>query len=152
MATMPMYYGSLGVLTAAQTTIVTGDTFVKAAGSTIGLENFGFSHSDNRLTYTGETARTFKVTAEVSMTTSAATEALMAIFKNGVRTHPLESTGTYPIGVIQRHVGVGTDVGAAAVSILVKLKKDDYVELWLTTDDGDEVTWEYGTLIATVAG
>jgi len=152
MATQPMYHGSLGVLTSAQTTVVTGDTFVKAAGTTTGINCFGFSHSNNRLTYTGNVGRTFKVTANLSMTTSAATEVFIAIFKNGVRATPLDSGGTYPVGVIQQHIGVAADVNTASANALIKLKKDDYVELWLTTDDGAEVTWEYGTLIAMVAG
>jgi hypothetical protein len=150
MSTQPMYHGAFGILTAAQTTVVTSDTFVKAAGTTLGINCYGFAHSDNRLKYTGNAGRTFAITANVSMTTSAATEVFLAIFKNGERITPLG--GTYPVGAIQRHVGVASDVGAAAVSTLVKLKKDDYVELWLTTDDGAEVTWEFGTLIATVAG
>jgi hypothetical protein len=148
-----MYHGACSIVTPAQTTVASGDTFVKAAGTTVGANCHGFLHSDNRLTFAGQTARTVQVTVDCSMTTSAATEVFLAIFKNGEPTVPL-TTGTpaYPANAIQRHVGVAADVGAAAVSTLVTMKKDDYVELWLTTDDGAEVTIEFATMIARVAG
>jgi len=144
MATMPMYHGSLAFITAVETTVVTGGTYVKSAGTTIAMECSGFSHSDNRLTYTGNVGRVFSVQANASMTTSAATKASITIFKNGEK--------ICSSAAIQRYVSVGTDIGAAGVGVMVKLKKDDYVELWLTTDDGDEVTIEAGSMIVTVAG
>jgi hypothetical protein len=68
----------------------------------------------------------------------------MAIFKNGV---VVDADAT-----ISRYVSVGTDVGAAGVSLITTAVKGDYFELWLTTNDGDEVTINSGTMIAKVIG
>jgi len=144
METQPMHHGSMAFIAAVETTVATGGTYVKAAGATIAMECSGFSHSDNRLTYAGQMGRTFSVQANVSMTTSAATNAFITIFKNGEK--------ICSSAAIKRYVSVGTDVGAAGVGVMVKLKKDDYIELWLTTDDGDEVTIEAGSIVVTVAG
>ena len=144
MAQSPLYYGGCVISDNTQTTIVTGNTYVKAANTTRAIGCYGFTHSNNRLTYTGNTGRMIEVTATLSMQTSAATQVFFTIFKNGV---VIDADAA-----IQRAVGVGSDTGAGGCSILCSMVKDDYVEIWVTTDDGDEVTLTGGTMIAKVVG
>ena len=144
MAQSPLYYGGYVISDNTQTTVVTGNTYVKAANATRGIGAFGFSHSTNRLTSDGAAGRIVEVTATLCMTTSAATQAFITIFKNGLVVDA--------DAAIQRAVSVGADTGAAACSLLVSMVKGDYVEVWVTTDDGDEVTLTGGTVIAKVVG
>jgi hypothetical protein len=83
------------------------------------------------------------VTATFSCTKETATGELTKyyIYKNGVNVGP----------VITRTIASSTDHGAAAITVLVDMKKDDYVELWISST-GDDITIEGGTLIATVVG
>lgn len=137
-----MYHGSLYWVTTAGTTTV-ADTPKKAAGITIGANCFGFSHKDNRLTYEGHVGRTFLASVSFSISSSGATNTTMYIAKNGV---------VFPLAGIQRKIGTGGDIGAVSVTLLGKLKKGDYIELWVETDDGDTLTIENGVMTVTVAG
>ena len=141
MSQQPMYHGSLYWITTAVTETVT-DTPIKAAGATNASNCFGFSHSDNRLTYDGAVARTFLINVSFAISASGATNSTMHLAKNG---EPVVSG-------IQRKIGTGGDIGAAAVGVLIKMSKDDYVELWVETDDGDDLTVENCIMTATVAG
>ena len=143
MATQPMYYGSLYFTTTAVTNNL-ANTPIKAAGETLGVNCYGFSHSTNRLTYTGNTGRTFAIDCAFSVSCSGATQSIMHLYKNGE---------AIPGAHIERKIGTGGDIGAGSVIGLVRLKKDDYVELWCETDaDADDMTVERGMLRATVAG
>jgi hypothetical protein len=145
MATQAMYYGSLywdETGTAATDNII--DTPIKAAGATIGKSCFGFSHSDNRLTYTGNTGRAFLVNMSASLSCSGATESTTYIALNGA---------VIPGSHVHRSIGTGGDNGALSMVAIVKLKKDDYIELWCETNaSADDITIESGTIAITVAG
>jgi hypothetical protein len=145
MATQAMYYGSLyfpDSLTAQTDNIA--NTPIKAAGGTVGENCFGFSHSDNRLTYTGNTGRAFLVNVCASITASGATESTTYIALNGAIIE-----GSH----IHRKIGTSGDHGALAMVSIVKLKKDDYIELWCESDNSaDDLTIEAGTITITVAG
>jgi len=136
-----MYHGSLYWVTNVDTTTV-ADTPIKALGGTNGANCFGFSHSDNRLTYTGNVGRVFLVNATFSVSASGATNSTMHIAKNG----------EIAVSGIKRKIGTGGDIGAGSVAVLGKLKKGDYIELWVETDDGDDLTIEAGIITVTVAG
>lgn len=114
------------------------NTPIKVAGTTaaLGTANKVTQAVDNRLTYTGTNTRTFAVEATFSVDCSAATVLLMHIYKGGALV-----TGA----TIQRTVG-GTDVGAMAIHCHVDLAKDEYVELWCETNDGDNVNVPYGQM------
>ena len=144
MATVPMYHGSYYFLTTAATDNIL-NTPIKCAGTTTGNDCNGFSHSaDNRLSYTGAVSRVFNITCTFSATCSGATDAIFYLYKNGE---------LVPGSKILRTIGTGSPAGAGAVSSLVKMKKDDYVELWCETDaSADDLTIESGVMIATVAG
>lgn len=88
-----MYYTN----NTTQNTITTQNVFEKILGvTTASAINQKFSHTDNRLTYTGGLARSFKITAAVSansVTTAQAT-ILVRIAKNGVTITESESQAT----------------------------------------------------------
>jgi hypothetical protein len=88
-----MYYTN----NTTQNTIATQNIFEKVLGTTTASPiNQKFSHTNNRLTYTGGLARSFKVTASLSansVTTQQAT-ILVRIAKNGVTITESESQAT----------------------------------------------------------
>lgn len=145
MSQSQMYFGSLHwvVNAGGQTATTTvANTPKKAAGATNGNNCNGFSHSDNRLTYEGPEGRTFLVNVAYSVSASGATNSTMHLAKND----------TPAVSGIQRKIGTGGDIGAGAGSVLVTMKRGDYVELWVETDDGDDLTIERAVMTVTVAG
>jgi hypothetical protein len=143
MANAALTYGSLYFSSSAQTTL-SAATPAKAAGTTAGMENSGFTASTtNRLTYDGAVTRVFHVEACLSVGTGVGAETMtFFIYKNGSIVTGAE---------IDRKVTTN-DVGACAVACLVSLASTDYVEVWVETLGGDNMTVEYGTLIAKVVG
>jgi hypothetical protein len=88
-----MYYTN----NTTQNTIATTNVFEKIVGTTTaGSINQKFSHTSNRLTYTGGLARSFKVTAFLSAqaTVTNATTILVRIAKNGVTIAESEAQAT----------------------------------------------------------
>jgi len=84
--------------------------------------------TSNRLQHTGATTKKFYVSFTFSM--SGATPADLSSFRlyhyvDGVSGSTLVATQ------IDRYIG-GTDVGAAAISGIIELAQNDYVELWGT--------------------
>lgn len=139
-----MAFGGLYVSSSATTTLGAA-TPAKAAGTTAstGANQFTVSTS-NRLTYTGTATRTFLVNSACSISTvSGAETVFIYIYKNG--------SAAVNGGTIKREVS-NNDVGAVAISTLVSLATNDYLEIWLETTTGDDVVVDYGTLVATVAG
>ena len=74
---------------------------------------------------------------------SAATLASIWLYKNGSVV-----TGTE----IQRDISDTGDFGAGATHAIVQLATNDYVELWVETDDGDDVQIDFGVLSAVTVG
>lgn len=118
--------GEIYFSTPAATTIATAGTFVKAAGTTTllsGSSDFTMP-SNNRLTYGGTVTKKFRVTVALSMTLGAANEVLaLRLAKNGTTIAATE---------IDRKTGASGDIGAAALTHLVELATNDYVEIWIT--------------------
>lgn len=144
MATQPMYYGSLVWITPASTTLA-ANVPAKAAGTTAGVLCSGFSHSNNRLTYTGQTGRVYLVSVSASVIKGAggSSETDFHLHVNGDEIKPH----------VGRTIASATDESAVAITALLALKKDDYVELWVETDTGDDLTISEGSAITiTVAG
>jgi len=122
------------------------DTPIKAAGTTtVGFTN-GFTHvASNRLVYNGAITRTFEIIATVSVSSSGATESKMHLYKNG--------TTLIAGSTIDRTIGAGSDVGAVAITALVSLDEDDFIELWCESDNSaDDITIEAGTVLIKVVG
>jgi hypothetical protein len=128
-ASMVQPFGSLSMVTPAGTTISAAGTYYKAAGVTgisLTVEEFDTGSVNNRLVYTGTPDRHFLLMASVSMVCASSNQVLgLKLAKNGV---VLDDT------IVRRKVGTGSDVGAAAVSGLVALSLNDYVELFVTNE------------------
>jgi hypothetical protein len=138
-------FGSIYIDTPAETTLDAA-TPTKAAGTTATMQLAGFTHpSSNRLTCSEATARVYEVAFCGSVTKGAggSTQSDYAIYKNGSAI-----TGA----TVGRTIASATDEGAFAVTGQVSLESGDYIELWLATDTGDELTIEKGVLSAKVLG
>jgi hypothetical protein len=136
--------GGIYITTPVETVITTISTPVKALGttSTVLLNSFDDNGGiSNRIRYTGATTKVFQIVCATSFTTATNSQVIeMYLAKNGVidvSTTTLRKTGT------------GTDVGAAALSGLVSLATNDYIELWVANTTGTaNVTFETMNLSA----
>ena len=142
MAADTLTFGSYYFSSSATTTL-SAATPAKAAGTTTSVSLSGFTHSANRLTYTGATTRTFRVTASLSASTISGAETLeFYLYKGGtVIAH----------SQIQRKVS-NNDVGAVALQATVSLANTNYIELWVESLGGDDVVINYGQLVVEVLG
>jgi hypothetical protein len=109
-----------------QNTIATQNVFEKIEGTTTPSSiNQKFSHSDNRLTYTGGLARSFKVTSFVSansVTTNSVT-ILVRIAKNGVTIAESEAQATTS--------ATGRNESFPSQAI-VEMTTNDFIEIFIT--------------------
>ena len=120
-------HGSLSRNAAADTTIVTPGTYVKAAGTTTAghLDDMTMP-VDNRLTFIGVSPRHFHIMACISMTVAGVNKLVgIKIAVNGA---------VIDGSVVRRFVSTGVDIGAATVQADVTLNENDYVELWVTNE------------------
>ena len=126
-------------------TVLAAATPAKAAGTTTGLHIHGFTHTDNRLTYNGVASHDFLINATTTLTKAGggATIGHIYIAKNGVVEPGLE---------IRQSMAGSTDQVAMAIFGTVELATNDYVELWLSTDDGDDMTVQLGIMNITDEG
>ena len=133
-------YAALYFSASALTTL-TAATPAKAAGTTAAQEaslNFTVGTS-NRLTYTGVNAHEFHVSLSVGITKSAG--------GSTTGSHHLYKNGSLVTGAtINRTYANATDAGAVTLIAHVSLATDDYIELWLETDSGDDLTVNDGVI------
>lgn len=117
-----MYYTN----NTAQNPIVVQNTFEKILGTTTASPiNQKFSHTSNRLTYTGGLSRSFKITAAVSansVTTNQAT-ILVRIAKNGVTITESESQAT--TSAVNRNENFFSQA-------IVEMTTNDYIEMYFS--------------------
>ena len=133
-------YGALYFSASALTTLAAA-TPAKAAGTTAAQDgniNFTISTS-NRLTYTGVNTEEFHVSMSIGVTKSAG--------GSTTGSHHLYKNGSLVAGAtINRTYANATDAGAVALIAHVSLATNDYVELWLETDSGDDLTVNDGVI------
>jgi hypothetical protein len=136
-------FGSCYFSTPVETTL-TATIPAKAAGTTTAMLLEGFTHTDNRLTNTG-VGRTYEVRFDgsVSKVGNQATEAISRIYRDG---SVVVGAGSV------RTIANAADHGAFSVAGQVFLATGGYVELWLETDSGDNLTISVGVLSAKVIG
>lgn len=116
-----MYYTN----NTTQNTIATTNVFEKVVGvTTASTINQKFSHTDNRLTYTGGIVRAFRATAFCSAQaiTTNATTILIRIAKNGVTIAESEAQATTS--------ATGRNESFPCQAI-VELTANDYLEVWI---------------------
>jgi len=121
---------------ATVTTITTQGVPVKIEGtSTANAINQKFSHSDNRLTYTGGLTRNFQVSATASFTSGNNKVIGLYVAKNGVIIADSEMYATTS--------GSGR-AEAIHVQTIFEMDENDYVELWIENDSNtDNITVEF---------
>jgi len=125
--------GALYFSTPASTTIVAA-TPIKAAGTTaeMGSNKDVTVATTNRLTNASGLTLDFRVLVTLSLLKGAGgvTDAIVYVYKNGAAVAGLE---------IPRHLA---DVKGRPISLsgVVSLADTDYLEIWLETDTGDDLT------------
>jgi hypothetical protein len=113
---------------ATENTIATTGVFEKIEGTTTASPiNQKFSHSNNRLTYTGGLARAFKVTSFVSANSVQTNAAviLVRIAKNGVTIPESEAQAT------TSQSGRNENFPSQAI---IEMVENDYVEIFIAND------------------
>jgi hypothetical protein len=130
--------GSLYISTPAATTLAAA-TPTKAAGTTTAGTVARFTHADNRLTYTGTPTRDFRVSLSVSGAKAAGTTSLVTLY--------LAKNGTAITGANTRLQVPATDEFNMSLDFAASLATNDYLEIFIATDTGDDVTLNRGTLV-----
>ena len=133
--------------TPAETTMV-ANTPIKAAGTTtFSSLSQGFTQTaNNRIQLdAGQTTRTYRCTANIAVSKAGggATNGTFYIAKNGV-----VDTDTAMI----RTLANTADIGSIIVIGMEELAAGDYIELWIETDTGDNLTIEAGGIGCGVVG
>lgn len=149
-------YGSFYVSSPAATTL-SAATPAKAAGTTTALELGDFTHANNKLTYNQATTRDFVVVANVLLQKASGSASVVELhlYKNG---SPVTGMSTYKNQA--QEVVLDEDGNAffddtpffLMIQGTVELANGDYLELYLETDTGDDVTVLNGGMAVKVAG
>ena len=135
---MPAAYADTRWLIAASpgTTITIAGTAYKANQLT-SLQNAQLFQDDglkNRMRYTGTATRLFLVTAAIELGRDSGTGTIggMFLFKNG-------SALTVPVQMSVR-LGTGAnDPGEGAMAAIISLDQNDYIEIWITSNQSGDV-------------
>ena len=136
---LPRNYAEMYIDDTAPSAIaVTAGTPIKSTGWTKTMQVQGFTVENSRFTYTVDRQADFQINSSVSFTASAINAIIeMWIYKNGTE-----------IMWSELHCKVGTpgDVGNAGQTLLIKLNKGDYLELYIDTDKNATVTIDNGNI------
>lgn len=136
---MGRFYVAIG--DEAATTVTTGGTHYKVAGTTTAGHLSQFTHSNGRLTYTGP-RRWFNILAVATITVNLSGGIVhLRIAKNGTETADSEQ---------HQKVTAAGDKGNMSVFADLELGPGDYIEVFCTTDvgqDAKEITAEHLALI-----
>ena len=127
----------------ANTTSITLNTFKKASGTTVGDDLVAFTHSTNRLTYSGTATKTFQVTMDGVISNLAAllgATLAIGISKNGSST--MESSMDIAVGTLAD--------GNFGFNCLVSLATNDYIEIWVTSRTSGVTSCQLKALTLTV--
>ena len=118
--------GSFYISSAAQTTISGAGTAVKMAGTTTAISERSFTHTSNKLLYSGQRTSRFWITASVRLDVASGTDTLsVQIFK----------TGSLITGSEQRISNTAGLPSQVTVMIDTTLATGDYVEIYVENED-----------------
>ena len=141
-----LVFGSFVFTTPVETPLAAA-TPAKALGTTAAgpLADFTMPQN-NRLLYTGLTTRAFQINMAIAAqkTTGGATNAIFHVHINDLS--PL------PDITIERTIANNNDTGAIPICGAFNLSTGDYVELWLETANGDNITIIGGQMVISVLG
>lgn len=133
-------FGFTYVSTPGTTNVIAGGTYYLVAGTFTAGTLEHFTHVGGRLTYTGPTARLFSIDVSVSMTSSNNIITHWRVAQNGTTLADSEQ---------QRKVSTGSDIGNCSVHGEAYLNPGDYIEVFCTSDVGQDavsITAELMTL------
>ena len=149
-------YGSLYFSSPAITTLAAA-TPTKASGTTTAHELGDFTHANNRLTFTQPVTRDFVVVSSVQLQKQAnsAADVTLHLAKNGTPVASIKRQHT-----IAPHIVLDEDGNAffddtpffLSMNGTVELAQNDYLELFVETDTGDDLTVLAGEMTIKVAG
>lgn len=128
-------YGSCYLSTTSQTSIAAVDTWTKVAGTTTSRHLKEFTHSSNRLTYTGVADVHIHCVASISMISAVNNQTFaLRIAKNGDANNA-DSVASQ----IRRKVANLGDVGSTAIHFDTVMSTNDYIEVFVLneTSGGD---------------
>jgi hypothetical protein len=136
-------YGAMAFTGTAVTTILDLATPLKALGSTTAGELGEFTMPlDNRLTYIGTIERAFGVLVSVS--------ALKINGNSALATFHIAKNGAIVNLSIDRTFKNNLNTGNILIAGTVRLAENDYVELWVETDNGGDLTVEDACVVVSV--
>lgn len=126
----------------AATSVVTGGTYVKVSGTTTAGYLNGFQHSNGRLIYIGS-KRWFHILSVITATVDLAGGTThFRIAKNGSAISDSEQ---------HRKITSAGDRGNMSCETIVELSTGDYIELFCTTNSGEDnknITAEHYSIVA----
>tara|TARA_R100000306_G_C4274346_1_gene91758 strand:+ start:25 stop:504 length:480 start_codon:yes stop_codon:yes gene_type:complete len=118
--------GSFYISSAAQTTISGAGTAVKMAGTTTAISTRQFTHTSNKLLYTGTPTMRFLCTATVTLDVASGADVLsVQLFKNG----------SLITGAEQRVFNTAGQPSQVTVMFDLELETSDYVEIYVENED-----------------
>lgn len=122
---------------ATSTSITVANTFTKVAGATVsGVLNSFTAPVDNRLLYTGTNTITTKVSVDLSAIPTLTSTIGIVIYQNGTST-PAEN--------YNYQLSAGKPI-SLSISTPIQFTTNDYVEVFITSDNIDSVTVSYMNL------
>ena len=116
-------YGECYISSISETTIVTAGQYVKVAGTTTAGTLSNFTHSSNRLTYTGTATRKFFVSVSVSFHGTNGSDFAFAIGKNN---------NTITASIVEQTGEGASDLSSVSVQCIVELANSNYIEVFIT--------------------
>lgn len=114
-------YGEMYISSPANTTSVSSSSYKKASGTTADGALNDFTHSTNRLTYTGATTKRFRVSVDGKIVGGVAATITVGVYKNGDTLVRSEDTTTIVL----------VSEGSYGINCLVELATNEYVELFV---------------------
>jgi hypothetical protein len=131
-------------ITGTAVTSIVGGTPMKIAGTTtMGCENY-FTHSDNKLLYSGKSSIFIHAEATISITSTV----------NNVTFYPyIAVNGAVIVGTKSaRKVATGGDVGNLVTIANQVINPGDYIEIWVDSDINTDMTAQFMTVTVVAIG
>lgn len=147
-ASRPCAYFSYYLNGSSLTTINTGDTYELICGTGIILSISAWFNAvtdangnDNRITYVGTNTHKFFISIDGCIRTNSATPSVPSI--------QVRENGTaIPFAENSPYLSVQNKDTSFSIGCIVELATNDYLELWATTDDGDDLLADHIQVVA----
>ena len=117
------------------TTISVADTLYKMAGTTTGEHLYDFTHSNNRLTYTGTLDKNFQILGTMCITGSANDDVALQLKRYDASTATLENIGPEVPVTLKSSAG-SNRIENITIAEDIILSTNDYIEVWIKDISG----------------